>query len=160
MSTCGQQKTPRVWKTTSNRQKSLQDTLNEVDGFCETVVGFEDVITDEMECILQPAPFVADKVRAEKDAIWNEFLRLVGVTNLTVQKKERNIKDEILASQGGTIAGKFNRYEPRKDAIEQIKEKFGIELELSYYDGEPSTNEQNEQKEGVENVISNDTNME
>ena len=79
---------------------------------------------------------------------------------MTVQKKERNIRDEVVASQGGTIAGRFNRYTPRQQAIKEIKEKFGIELTLKYYDGMPSSNE----KEGDEDVYTNanvdDTNME
>ena len=73
---------------------------------------------------------------------------------------ERNIRDEVVASQGGTIAGRFNRYTPRAQAIKEIKEKFKIELTLKYYDGMPSSNE----KEGEEDVYTNanadDTNME
>lgn len=150
-----QQKTCRVWKTTPNKLKSVMDMLNEIDGYSNKVVAFEDLVDEDLECILEPAPFVADKVRIEKEAIWNEFLRFVGVANLTVQKKERNIKDEILSSQGGTVASRFNRYTPREQAIKEIKEKFNIDLTLEYYDGMPSSNEK---KEGDENVDTNDTN--
>lgn len=152
-----QQKTPRIWKTTSNREKSVKDTLNQIDGCENEVIGFEDILTDDIECILQPAPFVSDKVSEQKEKLWNEFLRLVGVANLTVQKKERNIRDEVVASQGGTIASRFNRYTPRVQAIKEIKEKFNIELTLKYYDGMPSS-----EKEGEENVnvSANDTDVE
>lgn len=150
-----QQKTPRVWKTTSEKQKTLEDLLYNVKENVENVMAFEDLDLNDFDCVVAPAPFVADKVRLEKEAIWNEFLRFIGVANLTVQKKERNIKDEILASQGGTIASRFNRYNPRLKAIKDIKEKFGIDLLLEYYDGEPSSeepkeNENNDNQEGVE----------
>ena len=150
-----QQKTPRVWKTTSEKQKTLEDLLYNVKENVENVMAFEDLDLNDFDCVVAPAPFVADKVRLEKEAIWNEFLRFIGVANLTVQKKERNIKDEILASQGGTIASRFNRYNPRLKAIKDIKEKFGIDLVLEYYDGEPSSeepkeNENNDNQEGVE----------
>ena len=101
-----QQKTPRVWKTTSEKQKTLEDLLYNVKENVENVMAFEDLDLNDFDCVVAPAPFVADKVRLEKEAIWNEFLRFIGVANLTVQKKERNIKDEILASQGGTIASR------------------------------------------------------
>ena len=156
-----QQKTPRIWKASTNKVASIKALINNIDGCENEVLGFDDLETDEgIECILQPAPFVSDKVSEQKEKLWNEFLRLVGVANLTVQKKERNIRDEVVASQGGTIAGRFNRYTPRAQAIKEIKEKFGIELTLKYYDGMPSSNE----KEGEEDVYTNanvdDTNME
>ena len=39
---------------------------------------------------------------------------------MNFQKKERNIKDEVLASQGGTIASRYSRFEPRQKAIKMI----------------------------------------
>ena len=58
-------------------------------------------------------------------------------------KRERNIKDEISAMQGGTIASRFSRFEPRKDAVEEINEKFKDYLKepisVEYYDGLPTT---------------------
>ena len=85
-----------------------------------------------MNVVLAPAPFVADKVEDSKDKIWNEFLRLIGVANVSFQKKERAIRDEILALQGGTIASRFSRYEPREKAILEINKKFAKNLTYIY----------------------------
>lgn len=84
-------------------------------------------------------------------------MRLIGVANMNFQKKERNIKDEVLASQGGTVASRFSRFEPRKKAVDEINKKFGGiilddgtpvlpngEIEVEYYDGLPTTLEQEE----------------
>ena len=60
------------------------------------------------------------------------------------------IKDEMSASQGGTIASRFSRFEPRKRAIEEINKKFGTNIEVSYYDGEPTTEEVEELMEEVD----------
>lgn len=119
---------------------------------------------DDTQSVLSPAPFVADKIELHKEKIWNEFLRLIGVANMNFQKKERNIKDEVLASQGGTVASRFSRFEPRKKAIEEINKKFfGLTtldgtpvleapLEVKYYDGLPSSlDEFIENSEEVEN---------
>ena len=103
---------------------------------------YKNLQIDKINAILQPAPYVADKITERKEKLWNEFLRLIGVANITVQKKERNIRDEVLMSQGGTIASRFQRYEPRKKAIEQINKKFGKYLEkpivVSFYDNLPT----------------------
>ena len=94
---------------------------------------------DETSMVLAPAPYVSDKIDLHKENVWNEFLRLIGISNLSYQKKERNISDEIQAMQGGTIASRFSRFEPRQRAIEEINKKFDEKIEVEYYDGEPST---------------------
>lgn len=148
-----QQKTPRIWKTTNNKVKSTSDIINNVDSCAETVIGYDSLLIDDINAILQPAPFVADKIDIHQEKIWNEFLRLIGISNLQYQKKERNITDEITAMQGGTIASRFSRFEPRQRAIKEINEKFGYDIEVEYYDGLPTSNEkieEDELEEGVE----------
>lgn len=76
---------------------------------------------------------------------------------MNFQKKERNIKDEVLASQGGTVASRFSRFEPRKKAVDEINQKFSRlilddgtpvlkngEIEVEYYDGLPASQKQDE----------------
>ena len=146
-----QQKTPRFWKTKSEKEKSIKDLVNNVDANENTVITYDDLDLDDTTLVLAPAPYVADKIDLHKEKDWNEFLRLIGIANMNFQKKERNIKDEVLASQGGTVASRYSRFEPRQKAIEEINEKFGdrlllngqkaIEKEISvrYYDGLPTT---------------------
>lgn len=133
-----QQRTPRIWQTSDEKMRTLKDILNNVDAYSDDVIAYDSFAIDEINGVLLPAPFVADKLQDEKEKLWNEFLRLIGVSNVSIQKKERNIKDEISASNGGTIASRFNRFEPRKKALEQIKEKFDIDIKVSYYDGLPT----------------------
>jgi hypothetical protein len=144
-----QQRTPRFWKTSSDKEKSIRDIINNVDGLENTVLTYEDINIDDIQLILEPAPYVADKIDIQKEKMWNEFLRLIGIANMNFQKKERNIKDEVLASQGGTIASRYSRFEPRQKAIKQINEKFGTNINVKYYDGIPtSEKEENFEDEG------------
>ena len=147
-----QQKTPRFWKTKQEKVKSLQDLIDNVDGFNNTIVAYEDLDLEETSLVLSPAPYVADKLGLDKDRVYNEFLRLIGIANLSYQKKERNIKDEITAMQGGTIASRYSRFEPRKKAVELINKKFGENIKVSYYDGIPTNSNELENflNEGVE----------
>ena len=149
-----QQRTPRFWKTSSDKEKSIRDIINNVDGMENTVLTYEDINLDDIQLILEPAPYVADKIDIQKEKIWNEFLRLIGVANMNFQKKERNIKDEVVASQGGTVASRYSRFEPRQKAIEEINKKFGTDIKVKYYDGIPtSEKEENfEDEEEIENV--------
>ena len=134
-----QQRTPRFWKTSSDKEKSVRDIINSVDGLENTVLTYEDINLDDIQLILEPAPYVSDKIDVQKEKLWNEFLRLIGVANMNFQKKERNIKDEVMASQGGTVASRYSRFEPRQKAIEEINAKFGENIEVQYYDGIPTS---------------------
>ena len=162
-----QQRTPRFWKTKSENVKTIQDLIHNIDGMENTVIAYEDLDLDDTTMVLSPAPFVADKIDLHKEKDWNEFLRLIGVANMNFQKKERNITDEVQASQGGTVASRYSRFEPRKIAIEEINEKFKDktfidgslilenEIEVRYYDGIPASNENEELEQGVD-IYDND----
>lgn len=133
-----QQRTPRIWKTNKDKERTIKDLSNNIDGFEENVLTYDTLDIDEMQCVLAPAPFVADKINTNLEKEWAEFYQLVGISHLQEQKKERLIIDEMNASQGGTIASRFSRFETRKRAIEEINKKFGTNIEVEYYDGEPS----------------------
>lgn len=166
-----QQRTPRFWKTKSENVKTIQDLVNNIDGMENTVIAYEDLDLDDTTIVLEPAPYVADKIDTHKEKDWNEFLRLIGIANTSFQKKERNIRDEVLASQGGTIASRYSRFEPRQKAIEEINEKLAnkilvngkkaieIPLEVKYYDGIPTSVEdiedvyEDEEGEGENDTI-------
>lgn len=150
-----QQRTPRIWKTSSDKVKSMEDMLKNIDNNVDSVMAYQDLDLDDSDCVLAPAPYVADKIDEHNEKIWNEFLRFIGIANLTVQKKERNIKDEIKASQGGTIASRNSRYEPREDAVKKINKYFGYNLTVEFYDGIPSNKEQNEDGKEVDDDVSN-----
>lgn len=147
-----QQRTPRIWKTSQDKKKTLEDMLSNIDGMMENIATYESIDIDDMSVVQAPAPFVVDKIDLHLDKEWAEFYRLIGVANLIEQKKERMIKDEMSASQGGTIASRFSRFEPRKRAIEEINKKFGINIEVSYYDGEPTTIETKEDDNNDESI--------
>ena len=150
-----QQRTPRFWKTNTDKERSVKDLVNNVDAMSETIITYTDINVDDTTLVLSPAPFVTDKIMEYNDKLWAEFFRLIGVANITEVKKERLIKDEMIASQGGTIASRFSRFEPRSRALKQINELFGEyldkEIQVEYYDGEPSD---------VENRIANTENEE
>ena len=137
-----QQKTPRLWRTSQQQLKSAEDTLNEIDGLVEKVVSYKNLDLNELQAVLSPAPFVTDKIDDHMAKKWAEFYRLIGIASLIEQKKERVITDEIAVSQGGTVASRFNRYEPRLDAIEKINKKWGLNIELAYYDGTPCSTDE------------------
>lgn len=102
-----QQRTPRFWKCKTENERTVRDIINNVDANPDTVLTYKDIDLDDIQIVLEPAPYVADKLNLDKEKIWNEFLRLIGIANTNFQKKERNIKDEVLASQGRNYSKPF-----------------------------------------------------
>lgn len=132
------QRTPRIWKTSTDKELSLKRMLDQIDSNVETVVTYDSIDIDDMGVVEAPAPYVTDKIDDHLDKLWADFYQLVGIANIQEQKKERVIQDEMVASQGGTIASRYSRYQPRQQAIELINKKFGLDIKVQYYDGIPS----------------------
>ena len=149
------QRTPRIWKTSQDKLLSVKKLINNIDAMEEDVVSYESLDIEDLNAILAPAPYVSDKIDLHLRELWAEFYRLIGVANIQEQKRERVIVDEMVASQGGTIASRYSRFEPRKNAIEKINKKFNVNIDVSYYDGEPST--ESEDIEGDRKDVSDDS---
>ena len=139
-----QMRTPRLWKTKTENAKTIEDLIEGVSANNEAILTYDNLEIDDTTVVLAPAPVVFPQLAEEKDKLWNEFLRLIGIANSSFQKKERNIRDEVFISQAGTIASRFTRFNARVDAINKINEKWkeefkGVKLEVEYYDGLPTT---------------------
>lgn len=150
------QRTPRIWKTNRDKELSLKQLLNDIDSMQENIATYESIEIDDIMAEVAPVPYVSDKIDLHLDKLWAEFFRLIGVANLHAQKKERMIVDEMVATQGGTIASRFSRFQPRQNAIEKINEKFGVDISVHYYDGEPDSKD-NKEGEDIDVPISGDT---
>ena len=85
-----------------------------------------------MQALKTDAPYVSDKLYQLKTQIWNEALTYLGISNLSIQKKERLITDEAIRSQGGTIASRYSRLEARRKACEEINDMFGLNVSVDY----------------------------
>lgn len=138
-----QQRTNRIWKTASGQEKSLTDLLNNIDGNVENVITYDGLDITETQSVLSVAPYVANDIDEYKANLWNEFLGSIGISNITLNKKERLIKDEVMSQLGGTIAMRASRFDSQKQAVDEINKKF-IEyiekpIELEFYDGVPTT---------------------
>lgn len=157
-----QQRCPRFWQVNNDNKKSVLDAIDGINSMNDTIITYDGLDLGNINLTLAPAPYVTDKLSDEKDKLWNEFLRLIGVSNTTFEKKERNIKDEVILSQGGTIASRYNRFNPRKEAIDKINKMFDMNIEVGYYDGLPTTLKDDSEvsEDGKTNIstTANDTN--
>lgn len=143
-----QQRTPRIIRGRQEQEQTIKNLYASVDRNEEVIYGYKDLDLDSIDTILTPAPYVADKLDEHADRIWNEFCRLIGISNIQQTKKERLLTSEVDALQAGAIASRFSRYTTRKTAVDEINEKFTAwlpegEVKVAYYDTEPQSDVMN-----------------
>ena len=143
-----------VWKTSRENEYSLKKVLNSIDANETNIIVYDNIEIQPTETIPAEFNYYGDKMHDSKDKVWNEFLRVFGISNVSFSKKERLIADEVVYSQGGTIASRFSRYNPRLNAIEKINAKWNLNIELEYYDGLPTNLKEDsiDSDEVIENV--------
>lgn len=132
------QKTPILIQGSDKQRLSLINLFKEYDGNAPVIFGDKSLDLNALKCLSTEAPYVADKLYELKTKIWNEALTYLGITNVTYQKKERMVTDEVMRSQGGTIANRMSRLNSRREAVEHINNMFGTDIDVNFID----TNEQ------------------
>lgn len=127
------QKTPVLIQGTENQRLSLLNLYKEYDGNAPVILADKTLdIGNVIKSVKTDAPLVADKIYTLKTQLWNEALTALGISNVSFQKKERLISDEVTRSMGGTIASRWSRLEARQKAADEINKMFGLNIEVSF----------------------------
>lgn len=129
------QKTPTAVKATEEQRLSMINYYKDYDGNLPYIFVDKSFDLSDMQAIDLHAPFVADKLYQLKTQLWNEALTYLGISNLTIQKKERVNTDEVSRSMGGTIASRYSRLEARRLAADEINNMFGLDIKVDFREG-------------------------
>lgn len=126
------QKTPVLIQCDEKQRLSLLNVYKEYDGNSPVLFGDKNLDIKGFGVLKTDAPFVADKLYDLKNQIWNEALTYLGISNVSYQKRERLITDEVTRSQGGTVASRYSRLAMREQACDRINELFGLDVSVKY----------------------------
>lgn len=126
------QKTPVLVQGTEKQRLTLLNLYKEFDGNSPFIFGDKNLDLNALKCLNTGAPYVADKIYQLKTQIWNEALTYLGISNISIQKKERLITDEVTRNQGGTIASRYSRLQARREAVDKINAMFGTNISVNY----------------------------
>lgn len=127
------QKTPILVLADDKTRTTMKNVYMQYDGNMPFIYGYPDQLNpNSLKAINTQAPFVADKIQALKTGLWNEVLTALGITNVSYQKKERMITDEVVRAQGGTIASRYSRLNARREAADKINEMFGLNVSVDF----------------------------
>lgn len=126
------QKTPLLVQCDESERLTMLNLYKEYDGNAPVIFGDKNMNTKGLTVLKTDAPYVCDKIFDLKTRIWNEALTYLGISNVSYQKKERMVTDEVMRNMGGTIASRYSRLNARREAVEKINKMFGLNIEVDF----------------------------
>lgn len=126
------QKTPVLIKCDENQRLTMTNLYKEYDGNAPVIFGDRNLNASGITVLKTDAPYNADRLYMLKTQIWNEALTYLGISNITINKKERLITDEVARAQGGVVASRYSRLESRRQACRQINKMFDLDIWVEY----------------------------
>lgn len=126
------QKTPVLITCDEGQRLTLLNLYQQFDGNAPVIFADKNIDMSSIKAISTQAPYIADKLYQLKNQYWNEAMTYLGISNVSFQKRERMISDEVLRSQGGTIASRYSRLESRRQACQKINEIFGLNVDCDF----------------------------
>lgn len=128
------QKTPVLIICDENERLTMVNLYKQWDGNEPVIFGNRALHAQGFQVLKTDAPYVADRIYQLKSNIWNEALTALGISNVTISKKERLITDEVQRSQGGTIAARNSYIKARQEACERCADVLGWNISCEWDD--------------------------
>lgn len=126
------QKTPVILTCTENKRLTYENLLKQYMGNVPFMFGSEDLDVNNLKAINLNTSFVADRLYNLMGDYWNEFLTFIGIPNISINKKERLITDEVSRSMGGILIARQNFENQMNDDIEKINKMFGTNIKFTW----------------------------
>lgn len=128
---CNAQKTPILIKCDERTRKTLEVIYAQFDGNKPVIFASKGLEANPLEVLNTNAPFVADRLREEKRAVWNEALEFLGInTNPSDKKKERLIVTEVNANNEQIDIQFESMLAEREESCRKINEMFGLNVSV------------------------------
>lgn len=141
------QKTPILIQCEENQRLTLKNLYMKYDGNEPVIFGDKNINPNSLKVLQTGAPYVGDKLYQLKTDLWNEALTYLGISNVSYQKRERLISDEVNRSQGGVVASRYSRLLARQQAFDEINRMFGLKVKVKFRETNGNTDDINVEPE-------------
>ena len=125
------QKTPILIRTEEKTKRSLEVVYNQYDENKPKIIASKGLSEKPFEVLRTDAPFLVDRLREEKRAVWNEALEFLGInTNPSDKKKERLIVSEVESNNEEIDIQGDTMLLARQEACGQINKLFNLNVSV------------------------------
>lgn len=132
----GAQKTPVLVLCDENERLTMENLYTQYEGNRPVIFGKKGLNPDSLTVLKTDAPYVSDKLYNLKTNIFNEALTVLGVANVSIEKRERLVSDEVTKALGGTISNRYSYIAMRQQAADKVNKMFGTNIQVKFRDGE------------------------
>ena len=124
------QKTPYIVLTSEDERLSMVNAMQQIDKNAIMIVGEKNHFDpNAIRTLNTNSPYIADKLTAYKQSIWNEFLTFLGIDNIQ-EKRERLVSAETMSNNECVNLNLQAHLKPRQTAAKQFNEKYGLNIEV------------------------------
>ena len=122
-------KIPYVFKTKEGQVLTVKNIFEKIQANEPLIIVDEDDNPlDSFEILNTNAPFMLDKIQADRMEIYNEFLTHFGINNINIQKKERVNVSEANSNNELILHNRNKFLTPRKETAKILSELWGKEI--------------------------------
>ena len=129
------QKTPKIIRCNDKQRLTFKNIMMQAQGNVYWILGDKNIDLKDIDILDITAPYVGNELQILKHQYWNEALTFLGVENVTTEKKERLVSNEVMSNMGDVEAQRFTRLNARKYACKQINDIFGLDVDCEFRSG-------------------------
>lgn len=156
---CVAQKTPVIVQCSENERLSFKNLIADVDADNPYLAVGDNLSLKDIKALQLNAPLVAPELLEVQQTLYNRGNALLGITSVTVQKKERMVKSEVDTANADALANRRSRTMSRDYASEQINERFGLDVTWIFDEGDEPNKETEKRFISSMNAASLDTSV-
>lgn len=125
-------KSPVIITCDEEQRLTLLNLFKEVDGNAPVIFGSKNIDLRAISALNLNTNYVGDKLTELKTNIWNEMLTYNGVPNVSINKRERLVSDEVNRGMGGTLACRYSKLKARQQFADEMNRMFGLDIQVRF----------------------------
>lgn len=127
-----QQKTPLIIRSTESQRLVMTNLYQKYDGNQPFIFGDKNLDLDGVKVLNTQAPYNADKLQLLKRQYWSEALTYLGIDNVSTEKRERLVGEEVTGNLSVVDANRTVGLRTRQQAADKINKMFGLNITVDF----------------------------